>query len=723
MAARSVLDTLRVVQQSEEDYTEVINIMYKLSNDPEPTVRVELMDQLPYAAILCSESYGMPKCVLPIVVKYLTDANNQVRKTSQQALLILLDHGLINKSELEDEVCPVIVHMSSPDSMDDFRTEAVTLMGKLAPVAGTDIAELVFLPRFANMCTDAILHVRKVCATSFGEICSVVSKEAAEEYLLPKFYYLCEDGVWGVRKACAECFMEVSSAVSPAVRRKELSPLFISLICDQSRWVRMAAFQALGPFISTFADPKNTDFHLSEETGFLAVKPDEEGVIDPTLDNAYFPTDVDKKMIKDETENMKIKSGASVSVDGTKLEEKNPGSTQQQAVASESSTAEVTDNVVIPSSNDSQTTSQYNLTEDMEVEDVSVDTNVQESFVYVCSGSTISWEEERAKKAEKKKISKNDSIDDKASDLPELFSEFYYWRTPLPDVDLNLDIIEMPGSTDTTLTTFDKKEVKTEVNVQHSASLDLDLLERGDLAAGSTSESSTKKTEEPSNVAVQSNASQTLENLTSSLLSSLRVETSKSSKDGQRAGVGPVLVKALPRQTCANTTSAIHVESPTNFFRGGTTGLNAAKLSLSYIDESESDCSPINSPDEPQIDAEPAPNQGQIPQSLLDKFTSMTQISLAQTVDAEIAKHCAYSLPAVAYTLGRSNWSCLKETYETLASDMQWKVRRTLAFSIHELAVILGEEITAKDLVPIFNGFLKDLDEVRVGVLKHCTTF
>ena len=50
-------------------------------------------------------------------------------------------------------------------------------------------------------------------------------------------------------------------------------------------------------------------------------------------------------------------------------------------------------------------------------------------------------------------------------------------------------------------------------------------------------------------------------------------------------------------------------------------------------------------------------------------------------------------------------------------------MRRTLAFSIHELAVILGDQLTAADLVPIFNGFLKDLDEVRIGVLKHLFDF
>jgi hypothetical protein len=50
-------------------------------------------------------------------------------------------------------------------------------------------------------------------------------------------------------------------------------------------------------------------------------------------------------------------------------------------------------------------------------------------------------------------------------------------------------------------------------------------------------------------------------------------------------------------------------------------------------------------------------------------------------------------------------------------------VRLTVASSIHELAVILGEDLATKDLVPVFNGFIKDLDEVRIGALKHLAEF
>ena len=77
----------------------------------------------------------------------------------------------------------------------------------------------------------------------------------------------------------------------------------------------------------------------------------------------------------------------------------------------------------------------------------------------------------------------------------------------------------------------------------------------------------------------------------------------------------------------------------------------------------------------------------------------------------------------MALTIGRLNWPLLRDTYHNLASDMQWKVRRTLASSLHEMGVILGPDAIVSDLIPIFNGFLKDLDEVRIGLLQHLSDF
>merc|ERR1719361_1133233 len=154
--------------------------------------------------------------------------------------------------------------------MDDYRTEAVALLSKMAPLIGKEMSQRLFLHRFAALCVDPLFHVRKVCAANFGDFSGVVGSDPTEHTLLPKFFYLCEDGVWGVRKACADVFMPVSCVCSPTVRKSELSPIFTNLLKDQSRWVRMTAYQALGPFISTFADSNITAL-LHNDNGEIVI--------------------------------------------------------------------------------------------------------------------------------------------------------------------------------------------------------------------------------------------------------------------------------------------------------------------------------------------------------------------------------------------------------------------------------------------------------------------
>jgi len=65
----------------------------------------------------------------------------------------------------------------------------------------------------------------------------------------------------------------------------------------------------------------------------------------------------------------------------------------------------------------------------------------------------------------------------------------------------------------------------------------------------------------------------------------------------------------------------------------------------------------------------------------------------------------------------------LKDLYKKLSEDLNWKVRQTLAYSIHELAIILGTDNTQIDLVPIFDSYIKDVDEVRIGIVSSLTKF
>lgn len=88
-----------------------------------------------------------------------------------------------------------------------------------------------------------------------GSLIPVVAGDArAASQVLNCFLQLVEDEIWGVRKACCDSLVDISKYLSPELRTSRLVPLFERLTDDQSRWVRNAAFQNLGPFIATFTD-------------------------------------------------------------------------------------------------------------------------------------------------------------------------------------------------------------------------------------------------------------------------------------------------------------------------------------------------------------------------------------------------------------------------------------------------------------------------------------
>ncbi|XP_077316356.1 serine/threonine-protein phosphatase 4 regulatory subunit 1-like [Lithobates pipiens] len=659
--ARGLLDVLRDFSSTEDDFLTVMEIVVRLSEDSEPTVRTELMEQVPQITLFLQESRpqfprAFSEYLLPILVRYLTDSNNQVRKASQEALLILLEQDLIDQSDLEYRVCPILLELSSPENDDEFKVEAVNIICKMISMLGRQTAEQMLLPRFCELCSDSkLFQVRKVCAANFGDVCNAVGQESTEKYLIPKFLELCSDSAWGMRKVCAECFMAVSYTTSSEMRRTKLSPLFINLISDPCRWVRQTAFQSLGPFISTFANPSTAGLYVKED-GTLSIRP-------PAEDTQY----------------SKDCSSSSAKCAAPSQTSKDPQASPMDSITSIST-----------------------------LED---DGNPGRRLL----GSNVSGE----------------------GRPPDVFNSFLFWRSPLPDITEELELLPVESPLEPDPGTVPKSCL---------ASRDIEKV----------LQSLQGHMDDPD---VQAQVEVLSAALRAAVLDSSPQEENKQPLEEPT----PTTCTACPDTeeptptTCAecpNTeeptpttcTACPNMEEPTPTTCTACPDAEESTLTTCTAcpDTEEEDHSERTVPSEDPIPDNEAPvhndsvqeeedtmNQEEekckvqdvVPQPLLDQYLSMTDPVRAQTVDTEITKHCAYSLPGVALTLGRQNWHFLKDTYETLAADVQWKVRRTLAFSIHELAVILGDKLTADDLVPIFNGFLKDLDEVRIGVLKHLYDF
>ena len=123
-----------------------------------------------------------------------------------------------------------------------------------------------------------------------------------------------------------------------------------------------------------------------------------------------------------------------------------------------------------------------------------------------------------------------------------------------------------------------------------------------------------------------------------------------------------------------------------------------------------------------------------IDKSLVSYYISMGD-PRRSSFNSDVAFHCAFNFPAVLVTLGKDKWPDLKRLYKILVKDNQWKVRKTLAYSLHEIAKILGPELTEEELLPVLENFLKDsgmflfhkyhyfIDEIRNGVLIHLADF
>ncbi|XP_056258030.1 serine/threonine-protein phosphatase 4 regulatory subunit 1 [Seriola aureovittata] len=708
IVARGLLDVLREFSDNENDFISVMETVARMSEDGEPTVRAELMEQVPNIAMFLHESRpnfpaAFSRYLVPIVVRYLTDPNNQVRKTSQAALLVLLEQGLISKADMETKVCPVLLDLTEPRSDDDYKIEAVAIMCKVVTMLSKDTVEHLLLPRFCDLCSDArLFQVRKVCAANFGEFCSIVGQEATEKLLMPKFFDLCSDSLWGIRKACAECFMMVSNSTSPEVRRAKLSPLFISLISDQSRWVRQAAFQSLGRFISTFANPSSTGLHFREDGALLEVPR-------CTLEG-------------DCSLNSLNCSGIS-------------GCHTERTIAH---TPPNQDGRATPSPEHMSVADSEDM-HNFDENHTSAPGEMHSGFTHNVSNSNVS------------PTTTNNARNTKDTEqTDENFNSFHYWRSPLPDISGELEMLSCQTSEEVTEWEEKKERAEEEEEEPEDGCLD------SKLSHGKATSDQIQKVLDCLQPHMDDPDVQAQVQVLSAALKAAQLDSpaDNSPPDNSPTEPQPEMQPESNTESPSVESKSVEVqsesdESPTEEEQTTETPPAMESSPVQEQGDEETQTEPLEDqeespPDSPVLESELIESveeegkedsahspvsedkpkiQNVIPQQLLDQYLSMTDPARAQTVDTEIAKHCAFSLPGVALTLGRQNWHCLKDTYETLATDVQWKVRRTLAFSIHELAVILGDQLTAADLVPIFNGFLKDLDEVRIGVLKHLYDF
>lgn len=680
---RLFLETLKSVADNPHDVASVLWILYNMSENQDPAIRTELMDHIPHIAMLChSEKEKLLYVVdhlLPFVAKQLTDHDAQVRKAAQLTLLVLMDQSLVGQTAVEEVVCPVVNVLSGPDQ---HPGNAVQLMSKMAPFLGREATEKLFLARFCDLCHDRDMQVRKMCASYFGEFCAVVGQPTTEEILLCRFVDLCQDDMPGVRKACAEVIMSVSCACTLRRRKAVLAPMFVSLLWDSVRWVRSSAFKTLGPFISTFAVPSVADLVYNENGELVLVN--REGCefrLNPNMDRGDADIEEDS-MVCDNRKGKSMRRAPPGQQNTSQYSEDDYNNFQKDWDSREEKSKELKNEV---GGNEGSSSEQNNHELDSHESENVEEGDGNESIIEPANQETGISKDSGTDEI----VSSNDkskALKEEEGPLAKFFRELNEYRELEKRTRMNTMDVLSEGSSD-------------------CVTLETDVDEFWNSQGDDASENSSDKDVSSS----LSTPATTPEECDFNSFQYWRVPIPDVSIVDELAEKE---LCALSLNSSSDTTkecdSKVSNDEPQDGGLSDQIGNNVKDCQSNGDNE---DCTA------------PPQRQDIVPQELVELFVSMTNPPHAHMTDVEIALHCAFSLPAVALTLGRENWGFLRRTYEALAADMQWKVRKTVACSIHELAEILGEELTAKDLVPIYTGLIKDLDEVRIGALKHLADF
>ncbi|XP_043493871.1 serine/threonine-protein phosphatase 4 regulatory subunit 1-like isoform X2 [Polistes fuscatus] len=636
MVGRILVESFRSAANTETKLPieEYMKCVHKISDDSETAIRLDLVDQLPYAAMIVREAphlFGdvLHNGILSIIKKYLLDVDSQVRQSAQEALLVLIKHGMLETKIIETEICPIVEELSRMTV--EYLNSGISLMSKMALLIGKELTEKVFLDRYIALCEDNIFHVRRMCVVHFGEMCTAVRKKALLQKLFPIFVQLCLDRVWGVRKACVDVMMPVSCCVSFPYRRILLADILATHLNDDSKWVRTSAFQILGPFISTFAK-QFTDVTYNQDGELVFTSQQDENF------------NADKNNSGTERD---LTSSIRYSYEGmfpTKCAIRN----------------------------------QTFDSEDYDIRDV-LDINcLMEVYEQTQKSSMFNY----PIKAHKMKTQKNQMTENKKSeeaDETDKFNTFLYYYIP-PEIPLDDPLVLAAQKSSEKTKAANNTNNNNNTNVGNKTDCNTDATNSSTIATkkvDSTDKCNSSSSSNNSNVGNRTN----------------KKEESEEKDDENDNNRSPMWTD--------DSTETIDLSN----LSLDRSNCNASMLRRKYTSKKNQNILP----------------QDIVPQDLVDYFVSMAEPELCE--EGEIPYHCAFSFPAVAFTLGKANWPYLKKAYQSLAGAKQWKVRRTLASSIHEIAIILGEEITASDLVPIYDGFIKDLDEVRIGVLKHLATF
>jgi len=242
-----------VLDIGEECIGKLYEILNPLMQDSEEIKRAVLSQIHPLVKYLQAKGdYGYKeiiKQIVPIISTLLNDTSYDIKEEAGQEIANIAE--FLNEKDRGEYFLTPVLAMSHDDENDQNRMIAVQLLSKMANIFGRDLCEQFIGLEFLSKGDDPQIQVRKEAVTHLNTIGKVVSKEFFNKRLLPFYLRLCKDQHWGVRKACIENACEISQLSENETRENQITEIYLKFLEDNSKWVKVAAYKNLGPFIAT----------------------------------------------------------------------------------------------------------------------------------------------------------------------------------------------------------------------------------------------------------------------------------------------------------------------------------------------------------------------------------------------------------------------------------------------------------------------------------------
>jgi serine/threonine-protein phosphatase 4 regulatory subunit 1 len=250
-ACRELADAAR----EQESPAALMPLFHVPVRDPEPAVRTAAAEAVPdFTEVILratsqqAQASVVIESVLPELSRLCADRSAQARQAAADAVVAVA--AQLDAEDVEAHVVPIAMALTGQTADEELRAQAAAIASAIAPALGMCACNTLVVPLLLALADDSVFRVRKASVANLAIVADTIGQHLTTERLLPMFAKLCKDSIWGVRKACAEIVVAFGRHVAPEQRRDVLIPAVRGMLDDQSRWVRSAAFQSLGPFLS-----------------------------------------------------------------------------------------------------------------------------------------------------------------------------------------------------------------------------------------------------------------------------------------------------------------------------------------------------------------------------------------------------------------------------------------------------------------------------------------